>query len=230
MKNLSPDWFVETPTDFEHKRWILLDYLQNTHSDFRSRKLYPSMSDIIYHIKNLESWNHKRELFKGELKGLDFDKMTLIYDTPENSAEMEEINKIVDYSIGEMHSVFKYGRKVWRKIENSLVWKIVGIMPQYKLEGYILIKVGKEINIYQYKIVNLFKDPENHIGTNLTFVDKEEIGFKPYEHIKEKLIKSGELPNPLTISVESPEFPLEESIIPIVKTLSFGKISKLDNP
>ena len=226
MKILSPNWFAEPPIDCEQKRYVLLDYLQNVHSEFRSDKLYPSLTDVIYQIKNLETWSHKRELFKGEVKGLDFTKMTLLYDTPENTPEMAEIDKIVDYSISEINSIFKYGRKVWRKIENSLVWNTVGLIPNYKLEGYMLIKVGKEVNIYRYKMSEIFS--ENMI--ELKFMDKEEIGLKPYDYIKEKLIKNGELPNPLTISVESPDFPLDESVLPIVKTLSFSKIYRLDNP
>jgi hypothetical protein len=225
MKTLSPDWFCTNPIDQEYKKYILLDYIKNVKGFFEEQKLYPPLSEIVYHIKNLETWNKKREFYKGQLKGLDFEKMTLIYDTPEESKEMLEINRIVDYSIKEMNNVFKYGKNIWNDIEQSLIWNIIGIVPLYKEEGYILLKLDKTINIYQYNTKRLIDSEENFIAINFDYIGQEKFTLKSFIGIKENLIKKGNLPNPLTISVECVNnYPIDESILPIIKTLSTKKI------
>ena len=92
MKSLSLNWICESPIDFEYKQLLLLSYLKESHDLFKERKLYPALTDIISHIKNLEVWDHKREFLKGNLVGIDYEKMILLYDIPENSKEMKEID------------------------------------------------------------------------------------------------------------------------------------------
>jgi hypothetical protein len=85
-KKLSPIWFIEKNIDFEYQKYILLDYLQYVDSMFDNGLLYPVLSEIEYHQKNLESFIKTRELIVSgtrELKGFDFEKMTLMYDTPQ---------------------------------------------------------------------------------------------------------------------------------------------------
>lgn len=227
MKNLSPDWFFRYPVDFEYSRWILLDYLNDVYSNFKYRKLYPYLHDINYHLTNLESWDTKRELFKGELKGVDFEKMTLIYDTPEDSPEIKEINNIVNYSIDEMRRVFKKGRIVWRSIEEQFNWNIIGVIPNYKLEGYLLVKINNQVKVFRYTIGSVILEDDKYGTMNLEEISTEEWGLGVYDHIKWRLIKERELACPLTISVEVPDVPYNETIVPMIKKLSLIKIHNI---
>jgi hypothetical protein len=227
MKTLSPDWFARYPVDFEYSRWILLDYLSDAYSNFKSSKLFPYFQDINYHITNLESWDNKREFFKGELKGLDFEKMTLLYDAPESIINIDEINSIVKYSIDEMRSVSKKGRIIWQKAEAQFKWHVIGIVPTYKLEGYIFVRIDAEVTIYRYTIGSIIIDDSNYGSISLDEIGKEEWGLGVYEYLKMKLIKERELPNPLTISVEGPNLPFSETIFPMIKRLSLIKIHNI---
>jgi hypothetical protein len=227
MKTLSPDWFARYPVDFEYSRWILLDYLNDVYLNFKSSKLFPYFQDINYHITNLESWDNKREFFKGELKGLDFEKMTLLYDAPESIINIDEINSIVKYSIDEMRRVSKKGRIIWQKTEAQFKWHVIGIVPTYKLEGYLFIRINTEVTIYRYTIGSIIIDDSNYGSISLDEIGKEEWGLGVYEYLKMKLIKERELPNPLTISVESPNLPFSETIFPMIKRLSLIKIHNI---
>jgi hypothetical protein len=228
MKTLSPDWFFTNPIDQEHKKWILLDYIKHVDDMFKSNKLYPSLSDIVYQINNLNTWSLKKEFYKGELKGMDFNKMTLLYDTPENSKEISEINKIVKYSIGIMDSTFKEGRKIWQTVERSLTWNPIGLIPLYKDEGYILIKNDSKLAIYQYNICKILKNNEDHYGTNYELIDFDNYKLNHLINIKERLIKERHLPNPLTVLVDCDvNLPFDETILPVVKILTLSKINKI---
>ncbi len=222
---LGTDWFTSAPVDVEHKKWILLAFLRDVRHDFDNKIIYPHLKEINYHLQNLEKWAHSRELyFKKELKGLDFEKMTLIYDTPEDSADMSELNAIVDYSISRFRKMFGIGREIWREVESQMLWHIVGIIPSYKNEGFIMLRVGKEIIVYRYDIKPIIIDDVN-IG--LVEIMREEWGLGVYESLKLRIIKETDLPLPLTIAIESKIYPIDNALIPIIKSLAVSKIKTI---
>jgi hypothetical protein len=222
---LGPDWFVRYPVDFEFQKWTLLAFLRDVRHDFDNRVLYPHLSEIKYHLSNLEKWSVTREFYiKKELKGLDFERMTLIYDTPEDSSEMSELNDIVDYSILKFRKMFGIGREIWREVEGQMKWHVVGIIPNYKDEGFIMLKVGKEVIVYRYDIKPVIVED---INIGLTEIIREDWGLGVYESLKLKLIKETDLPLPLTIAIESNEYPIDSALIPIVQSLAVSKIKML---
>ena len=222
---LGPDWFTNSPIDVEHKKWILLAFLRDVRHDFDGKILYPHLNEIKYHLSNLEKWAHTREFYiKKDLIGFDFEKMTLVYDTPEDSPEMVELNDIVDYSISKFRKMFGIGREIWREVEGQMKWRIVGIIPNYKDEGFIMLKVGKEVIVYRYDIKPVIVED---INIGLTEIIREDWGLGVYESLKLKLIKETDLPLPLTIAVESDIYPIDSALIPIIQSLAVSKIKML---
>ncbi len=219
MRLIHCDWFCTYPYDFEHKKWLLLSFIKDINNDFDKNILYPSIDQIKFQLSNLNKWKTSRELYlKKELKGIDFEKMTLIYDIPEDSDEIKEINDIVDYAIEELEEIYKKGSKIWRKIYNEIIWNKIGIIPEYTKEGYIIINIKKTIWIYSYS---------HFLGSvTLQFIDKKEFNFfNTPLNIKLDLIQRNKsLPNPLCLLLECPEFPLEETLIPIIKSNLLNKI------
>ncbi len=225
---LSPDWFIEYPVDVEIKKWILLAALRDVKQDFEVKILYPHLTDINYHIQNLEKWSTTRELYiKKELKGFDFEKLTLIYDTPEDSPEMAELLSITHYSIAMFRKAFTFGRDIWRDIESQMKWYTIGLIPTYKQEGFIMLRVGKEVRVYRYDLKSIIFNQIPHSGINLTEITQEEYGLGVYESIKLKLMKETDLPAPLTLAVESDSFPVDVTLLPIIKTIAITKIKSL---
>ena len=53
MKTLGIDWFIEGSIDFEYKKYVLLAYLQEINRHFDKRRLYPNLSDLVFHYNNL---------------------------------------------------------------------------------------------------------------------------------------------------------------------------------
>ena len=218
MKKLSPDWFCDSPIDFEYKQFIVLDYLKDAHQSFKERTLYPYLSDINYQLQNLEKWKYEREFYiKKNIKGIDFEKMTFIYDTPECSEEIKEINEIVDYSIPEFRNVFKYGRKTFNKIEEELKWHIIGLIPNHKLEGFIFVRINNDVKCFKYTINPIYE-------LKMELVKESEFGISVYDDLKREMAKMFNLPFPLTISIEIGNYPMEETILPLIQKSFVNKI------
>ena len=60
---LSSTWFTEGSIDFELQKYRLLAYLQEVNASFGQSRLYPQLSDVIFHHDNLVSFrNNKRFL------------------------------------------------------------------------------------------------------------------------------------------------------------------------
>ena len=53
MIELTKNWITEKHIDFEYKKYILLAYLQDVKKNFDSTKLYPWLSELIEHYKNV---------------------------------------------------------------------------------------------------------------------------------------------------------------------------------
>ena len=61
MKQLSETWFAEGYIDFELKKYTLLTYLQQINKYFNENKLYPQLSDLIFHYNNLVAFRENKK-------------------------------------------------------------------------------------------------------------------------------------------------------------------------
>lgn len=225
MTKLSLNWFAEGLTDFEYKKYLLLAYLQHVHQNFEENKLYPELADLVQHYRGMtlfyESKNKLYNEFPKEMTGADFNQFRLVYEkTIHDDALMQEIERIVEYSIPRLKLALEDGRHRYDDIEHTLVLTPVGIEPLYKNEGYLFIKNGakNETQVYQYRITLFEGSGERFKGINTELV----AGYRnsivyTYENIKRELVKNRkELPNPATYVAETNEYyPLKETLLPI---------------
>jgi hypothetical protein len=47
---MNTDWVFQEPIDFEHKQYVLLDFLQKMDKQLQNLKLYPNFQQISLHI------------------------------------------------------------------------------------------------------------------------------------------------------------------------------------
>ena len=83
MKSLGINWFIEGSIDFEYKKYILLDYLQEINRHFDKSKLYPNLSDLVYHYNNLRYFKQNKTMlqqaFPQRLTQADIEAVKLTY-------------------------------------------------------------------------------------------------------------------------------------------------------
>lgn len=226
---LSETWFIEGYVDFELQKYRLLAYLQEVNKYFTESKLYPQLSDIVFHYNNLVSFrDNKRFLqdhFPKRLAQIDMQRLELLYEKMLADDElMTELENITQYALDEMKITINNGAEIYDMVEKNLRVEPVGIMPLYKNEGYVLLHYGKytEIRAYSYTITLFEHQAARYKGLRLQYINSWEQNIvNTNEQIKREIIRSiRTLPNPAVYSIDTPlNMPFDETILPIAKRM-----------
>ena len=227
MSLLSTNWITEKHIDFEYKKYLLLGYLQKVSDDFVESKLYPSLSELVSHYRNLIALrDKKKDLFNSfpeRLTGTDVSGFNLMYEKLLNDDQvMSEIENIIDFSIPKFEKYISEGKTIYDFIESKINIFPVGIMPLNADEGYLLLKYNKqdETLVYEYQIT-IFENPdERYRGISTTFLCSYSKSIQnTFENIKQDLIRyHHKLPNPATYVIESDlQVPLQETLLPLAR-------------
>lgn len=225
MNYLSPNWFIEGSVDFEHKKYILLSYLQQINQHFHTNRLYPHLHDLIFHYNNLLKFRHNKTIlqqaFPQRLTHADLEALELVYEKMvKDDALMQEIEHIINYALNKLDPALQEGREIYEFVESHLKAETIGVVPLYLYEGYMLLQNGpeKETRVYQYHLT-IFENEKNR-GINTNFVARYNSGFVyTPEAIRTDLIRQHkQLPNPAVYHIESDiQFPLEQTLLPLAK-------------
>src|SRR5471030_295738 len=227
MKELSKNWFIEGSIDFEYKKYILLDYLQEINRHFDKSKLYPNLTDLIFHFNNLLYFKKNKSMlqqaFPQRLTQADLDAVKLTYQKiVDDDSSMKEIEMIITYAMQKMDPAIQTGKEIYDFVESRLNIDPVGIVPLLPYHGYFSLRNGKERTnwIYEYQITLFENKDDKFRGINIQFIDtyEQSITNTP-EFIKLDLInKRKHLPNPAVYYVSSDiNFPLEQTLLPVAK-------------
>jgi hypothetical protein len=227
MKALSENWFAEGTIDFEYKQYLLLAYLEEVKRQYAALKLYPVLSDLIGHYRSLVLFRDNKfqltEKLPKKLTGIDPSQLSFTYHVLHEDDEiMQELDQIVAYSLPKVQFHVEKGTELYEKVEEKLLVEPIGVVPLYKHEGYLLIRVGAvtDIIVYQFKLSLIDQGEEKAKALHTRFVTTYQYSLtNGYEQIKLDLVRSkAELPNPATYAMESTlAVPLEETLLPIAK-------------
>ncbi len=226
---LSETWFVEGYIDFELQKYRLLAYLKEVDRCFNETKLYPQLSDVIFHYNNLVSFReHKKlmqEQFPRQLDQVNLEQLELVYrQMLQDSAIMQEMEDIVRYAIDQMKETIDSGTEIYETVEQHLHINPVGILPLYRREGYVLLRYGghSEVRAYRYTVTLFEHSFARYKGLRMGYVDSWHNSIvHTYEMIKREIIRrQPELPNPAVYAVESGmQFPVNETLLPVTRRL-----------
>ena len=235
MEHLEKDWLTRGLIDFEYKKYILLGYLQNVRSSFEDQKLYPYLSDLVFHYQNLKSLKQNKELlfenFPGTIAKADFEKLKLHYKKiVEDDSLMNELEQIVGFAIPELQSALNQGKSLYEYIEEQLEVEPIGVSPLYSNDGYLLVneRAKKTTQVYQYQITVFENVKEKYRGIHTKYLETVEKSLgRTFENLKLELIrKYPELPNPATYLVDiKQDIPFQETAMPVAKRLLVKYIS-----
>ncbi len=227
MKSLSKNWITENQIDFEYKKYILLAYLQQVSENFTDHRLYPSLSDLIEHYRNLRILQDNKHqlysLFPERMKKADLEEFKIVYEKiAGDDTIMMEIESIVEFSIPKMADYLKEGKKVYDFIEDKMKISPIGLIPLNSEFGYAFLKEGGSTCtlVYEYR-TTIFENPnEKYRGIHFDYVTTYEKSLmNTYESIKCDLLRfNRNLPNPATFAIETTlEIPFEETFLPMAK-------------
>lgn len=235
MARLDDNWICNGTIDFEYKKYILLAYLKNIGKCFEENKLYPFLSDLIHHYRNLislkENKSFVQQAFPKNVSKIDLEKFTLHYESILDKDEyMQEIQSILNYAIPKLQEQVNNGKEIYEFIEDKIALEPIGIEPLNKEDGYLFLSNGSKTDtqVYEFQL-SVFENSREKfrsLKTNFLCVYKRSLS-NTYRNIKIDLIRNyKELPNPATYLVASEmTFPLSESLLPIAKRRLVAYIS-----
>src|SRR6188508_3213539 len=159
MKSLSETWFAEGYIDFELKKYTLLAYLKEINKYFHESKLYPQLSDIIFHFNNLVAFRENKkflqEHFPKKMNGIQMEKLQLLYQQMiEDDELMKELEEIINYAADIMKTTLQTGADIYEFVEEKISITPVGIIPLDLKEGYFFLTSGnnKIAMTYHYRL------------------------------------------------------------------------------
>lgn len=163
MNVLDRNWITDAPFDFELKRYKLLAATAKLTSMVRTGYIYDSLLEVEIQLEDLYKLKNERNEIDNRLrvlKGIDLDNMSLDYEYPDASGELNHIYQICDLAIEEFEAVFRLIRATWRSYAKKLtISEIPQSMPT-KTKGVVFIINKKDSSIIPY---SYFK-PSSFIG------------------------------------------------------------------
>jgi len=232
METLNKNWLTEGHIDFEYKKYILLAYLQKVKECFDKTKLYPPLSDLIWHYKNLSSikssYDQLDSGFKKELESFDVKDLKLVYSTRQQEEWLKEMNDIIQYATPLLQKNIYEGKEIYELIEKHLNLDTVGIMPVDHSEGYFLFHYtkSKKVPAYYYSVSKIHTAEGLGRAIYTSYAGTFTLGInKTYESIKRQLIKANKkLPVPAVYCIQTElAVPFNETLMPIAKRFFLRK-------
>jgi len=227
METLQQNWLTQGTIDFEYKKYLLLAYLQQTTKNFDEKKLYPKLSELMEHYKNLQVFREKKltvaKDFPKQISKFDFEKFKVEYSQLfEDDELLKEIDSIVDFALPKIENQLGLGKELYEEVEDKLEIFPVGILPLRTDKGYFFLSdfLKKLVSVYFYRITIFENLHEKFRGihTQLMFNYTTTVS-DTFERVKYRLIEENRhLPNPATYAVEFKySFPLPETMLPVAK-------------
>lgn len=236
MDTLKHDWLTEGLMDYEYKKYVLLAYLKDIKSRFNRSELYPFMSDLVFHYRNLVNVKANKELlfenFPRTLSRKDFQKLKLTYDQLIHDSEMMEvIHEILEFALPQMERTLEEGKELFEFVEENIELNPVGLTPIYSDEGYLFVNQDSDntVALFRYNLMLFEKAEEKYRSLNTRFLGEEIKSISStYENIKLKLTKTyTDLPNPATyLAVSKIKLPIKETVLPVAKRMLVRQISE----
>jgi hypothetical protein len=238
MDNLKDNWLTEGLIDFEYKKYVLLGYLKNVKESFGRVELYPHLSDLVFHYRNLVALKDNKALifesFPKELSLENLKMLELNYKKMiDDDAVMQEIESILEFAVPQLKDSMTEGSTIYEFVESKCELVPVGVVPLYSNEGYMFITQPpeNETNVYRYQVTVYQNSAEPMRGLQTLLVYTTHYNFtNTYEQMKLTLIKEyTDLPNPAAFLVLSKmKFPYLQTLVPVAKRLLVKHLSRTE--
>jgi hypothetical protein len=202
------NWLFKPPIDLEHKKYVLLSTFQKYDQDFDELKIYPSFTEISFHMANSMTII-KDGKFLAFSKPLDEVTHNLQIeqlqagDVPKEFYKMEDFNEYVEYYRINHLKYFGLFESLWKKLN----WSTQVLTK----ENFETIPLGKGYINLKYRGEDLYFIYERKIGSKekrTYYVDIKPI--QDLQNIEEFL--------PVFEIRTDDFFPLNESVLPCLKS------------
>jgi hypothetical protein len=229
MKKFSADTFIHDAIhDSEQCQYYSMEFLKSCREELSHNRLYPVLSDLIELAKGLDNFLDRTQSFHSQLpqriKSIDMESKEIIFESQfTEHPDLVRIEEIVRLMLPEFKLLIDEGVSIYDFVDENVSVAGVGILPMYKDEGYCIIPEHSAALIhfvyYQLSLYTSGEEKYRLLKTNVVESVEEPKLYPTAITLKHQLISHHqELPNPATFVCETDlDFPLQETILPIVK-------------
>ena len=227
---MNTDWVFQEPIDFEHKQYVLLDFLQKMDKQLQNLKLYPNFQQISLHLASINLITEKGQYLTLTRLLKDPDDEILISDLLANSLplftkeEILEIYKVCLYSNDRIKDFFNQAKALWDVANDSISIEPIqnpkNIEPK---EGLFFIKDNGLTHLYEFTVKPIKKGVvDTKCVIKKVCICEEDSFEEKLSEVKKSLIKNINDPkiykNLIVFKVHHTEqFPFKETLLPISK-------------
>ena len=227
---MNTDWVFQEPIDFEHKQYVLLDFLQKMDKQLQNLKLYPNFQQISLHLASINLITEKGQYLTLTRLLKNPDDEILISDLLANSLplftkeEILEIYKVCLYSNDRIKDFFNQAKALWDVANDSISIEPIqnpkNIEPK---EGLFFIKDNGLTHLYEFTVKPIKKGVvDTKCVIKKVCICEEDSFEEKLSEVKKSLIKNINDPkiykNLIVFKVHHTEqFPFKETLLPISK-------------
>ena len=237
---LNPEWMFKEPLDFEYNKYTLLDYIQKCEQNLDKFEIYPDFVELSLHLANIQSLNKENTLLLTDKKFESCDDEIMLRDLyPKKPRELSdeernELLKTIEYSNYKLFDTFNFAKSIW-----NLVFDTVEISLKKNKNnlgsgmGYSFYYGKKENKVYvwEYQIKRDRKRPNTNKTTIKLIYENspEDITLSSIIENNSSFIKRNYKTFPVFEMQCNQEFPMEQTIVPIMKRKIMAYIFQTPN-
>lgn len=225
---LNLNLFTKVRDDVEKRQYIILAELKKISTEFQYYKIYPHLSRLV-DIRNtlqdvIDRLADLRNKFPKRIRKIDWVNRTIEHEVVfVDGTDLKAVEDLITWALPKIDKVIHEGIAIHDYVEKELSVEHVGILPNYKDEGYFFVPDNQElkINLFRFEL-SIFQSAEDQYRSLKTkFLKALQQGRAHLSpgSIKLDLIREQkELPNPATYTFDtSLEFPFNQTILPVAK-------------
>jgi len=225
---LTIDLFTNVQDDLEKRQYVILGALKKISEQFQFYKIYPHLSRLIELRRILKEViagiYDLRSKFPKQISKLDWVNRVIEHEVIFTSGtDISSVEDLIEWALPRIENVIEEGVAIYEFVESELTVEQVGILPEYKDEGYLFVPDNqkKSLNLFRFE-VSIFQsthDQYRALKTQfLKYLEQDRIKLSPGSVKLDLIREESELPNPATYSFNTElDFPFETTIFPVAK-------------
>jgi hypothetical protein len=223
------NWLTEPPHDYELKYYKLLAGIKEIKSLISANLLYSAILEVENELERLYNIKYGRDEIESKTRiitGIDIDTMSLSYDYPKESEEINMMYDMCNVAIDNLEKLYRLIRDKWRALESECIISEIPDKKVLNTKGYIMYidPNSEKILVYSYTEPSSFKidwdkfkltkveEIENNIRAIATFIANSEVNSNQFRFFR------------FDVKIKSKIPPLEECMIPLMQYCLFNRI------
>ena len=225
---LTIDLFTNVQDDLEKRQYVILGALKKISEQFHFYKIYPHLSRLIELRRILKEViagiYDLRSKFPKQISKLDWVNRVIEHEVIFTSGtDISSVEDLIEWALPRIENVIEEGVAIYEFVESELTVEQVGILPEYKDEGYLFVPDNqkKSLNLFRFE-VSIFQNTHDQYRALKTqflkYLEQDRIKLSPGSVKLDLIREESELPNPATYAFNTElDFPFETTIFPVAK-------------